>query len=117
MDTRLLNSDLPQGALDNMLDNAVSLLTTNAKRKGLKGEVELIRKAGYSDDQIWETVLRSQLKPGMEVDVTDPCLNDSPHSNSFTGNVLALFPNYVRVVDMEDNAFDLEFEEIAKFGN
>lgn len=117
MDIRLLTSELPLGALDKMAESALELISKIANSRGLAGKTDLIRKAGYSDNQIWEATLQAHLKPGMTVDIDEPKSLDSPHECMFTGTVEAVFEGYARVEDMEECFFDIEFDEILRFTN
>lgn len=52
-----------------------------------------------------------QVKIGDWVDVPNP--NDSDiHSHAFTGHVICISKGHARIVDGEDNTFDIELERL-----
>tara|TARA_B100000780_G_C20927225_1_gene369555 strand:- start:239 stop:598 length:360 start_codon:yes stop_codon:yes gene_type:complete len=101
--------------LDGMVHDAASNMATNANNDGMKAQIEFLNQVGFSDERIWAEVLIDTLMPGMEVDVVEPKHDGSPHSCSFTGDVVSVSEAYVCVRDMEDNHWDISFDEIENY--
>ncbi|MDA8646105.1 hypothetical protein N9M08_07835 [Porticoccaceae bacterium] len=102
--------------LDSMVHEAASDMATNANNGGMKSQIEFLNQAGFTDKRIWAGVLIDMLMPGMSVDVVEPKHDGSPHSCSFTGDVVKVCDDYVCVRDMEDNHWDISFDEIENYG-
>jgi len=101
--------------LDSIVHEAATDMATNANNDGMKSQIEFLTQAGFSDERIWAGVMIDNLKSGMSVDVTEPKNDDSPHSFAFTGDIVEVYSDYVSVRDMDDNHWDVGFDEIERF--
>ena len=114
---KLEKNGVTSDGLDEVVCDIASGMASNANNGGMKSQIEFLNQGGFSDEQIWAIVLTDALRPDMSVDVLEPKHDDSPHSCSFTGNVVEVFDEFVRVCDMEDNGWDVSFDEIESFNN
>lgn len=71
--------------------------------------------AYYSNPNAWVEIVKSNLKIGELVDVTDPKNLKSAHCFGFTGKVVALSEKGVQVSDSSGDLWDIAFDEIASF--
>lgn len=113
---RLEQMGISPSALDSMIHDTANALATNANNEGLSGQIRFLEKSGFSEQQIWASILIDQLESGIEVDVSDPLHSDSSHTCSFSGTVVKVNNDCVCVRDMEDQCWDVRFDEIEKFG-
>ena len=115
MRRQLEKAGITSDDLDSMVHEAGSGLASNANNGGMKSQIEFLIQAGFSDERIWAGILIDKLLPGMSVDVTEPQHDDSPHSCSFTGNIVKVYDDYVCVRDKDDNHWDISFDEIDNY--
>ena len=115
MRTQLESVGITSDDMDSMVHEVASDMATNANNGGMKFQIEFLNRAGFSDERIWAGILIDKLTPGMSVDVVEPKHEDSPHSCSFTGDVVKVCDDYVCVRDMEGNHWDVAFDEIEDF--
>jgi len=115
MKQQLQKLGITSAHLNSLVETAGSRLASRANNEGMADQLTLLDQAGYNDEEIWAELLQEILKPGMEVDVTDPKHDSSPHSFGFRGTVHSIGDEYITVRDMEDDHFDIEFDEIESF--
>ena len=101
--------------LDNLVHETASDMASNVNNDGMKSQIEFLNMAGRSDKRIWADILIDTLEDGMLVDVAEPKHDDSPHSHSFTGDIVKICDDHVCVRDMEDNHWDISFDEIEEY--
>jgi hypothetical protein len=112
---QLEKKNISSKTLGSVVDEASTDMAANANNSGMKQQINYLKLVGYSDEDIWESILIRTLETGMSVDVSEPKHQDSPHSCSFTGTVDIVLDSYVRVRDMEDNYWDVNYDEIVDF--
>jgi len=115
MEQKLEQIGITSDYLDGIVDQVSRDMSVTANNGGLKGQLDFLVASGYAEKDIWKAILVKHLGPEMTVDVDDPKHDDSPHNCSFSGNVVEVTNNTVRVRDYEDSFWDVEFDEITSF--
>tara|TARA_R110002124_G_scaffold128157_2_gene288521 strand:+ start:6410 stop:6769 length:360 start_codon:yes stop_codon:yes gene_type:complete len=113
MPKRLPNKPLPIDTQDEDYINAAASLKKALEEGGPAAVMDLLHDAGFTIAQIYRIGLMAHLKPGMEVNVTAPLFDDSPHSCAFSGTVERATETKVRVSNKDGIPFDLDFAEIS----
>jgi len=104
-------------SLDDIVRDVALDLASNANNGGMKEQLQYLAQAGMDEAEVLGSVLKTideATLEGLEVDVMEPQHADSPHNASFTGTIMAVLDDGLQVMDMENNAWDIAFDEIEK---
>lgn len=116
MSTYLQSLGIKSDMLDNLVQEAALQQATYTNNEGMPSQLKFLNQAGLSDADVIASVLADKIKPGIQIEVTDPKYDCSSHSHGFVGTIVEVKDNNEIVVrDMEDNCFDIEPDEIAAF--
>lgn len=74
--------------------------------------MKFLSQASCLNGQAWKAILLLSLEKGINVDVTAPKHDDSPHNCGFNGTVNEVKDDCVCVKDMDENVWDIELDEI-----
>ena len=107
-------SGIGSESLDETAHDVASSMAANANNGGLPEQLQFLAQAGHDEYGVWALVLKAKAEQGLVVEVSDPKHADSPHSSGFEGTVVEVCDEYVIVRDMEDNVWDVAFDEIER---
>ena len=113
MSQRFERGGIKSEHLDDLVQDIASEIASNANNGGLSEQLQFLAMNGYDEDRVWARLLMDRLEEGMSVEVSDPKHADSAHASGFAGRVADVCDDYVTVVDQDNNAWDVAFDEIV----
>ena len=82
---------------------------------GLEAQIEYLTEVGYTEEKIWELLLKESLHEGMEIDVAEPTLYDDEHKCSFSGVVVKVLDHYIIAKDHNNDELKISYRAVEDF--